>query len=170
METGDAAPVQDTHADGENSNNNNAQASELQAAAAATAPVVPGPRAIRFQELYAQSLKRTLGKLKWDNFAACYPTVAKKAEPVLKQVQTQMAEKLADKCEVWMGLGDRWWWGLERHKRERETNSLLTDHIQSLERIRKYPHREASRAETQRPRKPRRRRHPPTHIISARRS
>lgn len=46
-------------------------------------------------------MKRTLGKLKWDNFATCYPTVAKKAEPVLKQVQAQMAEKLAEKCEVW---------------------------------------------------------------------
>lgn len=100
METDDAAPAQDTHADGDNNNNNSAQASESQAAPAPAAPVVPGPRATRFQELYAQSLKRTLGKLKWDNFAACYPTVAKKAEPVLKQVQTQMAEKLAEKCEV----------------------------------------------------------------------
>ncbi|KAH8127911.1 hypothetical protein ACSS6W_003900 [Trichoderma asperelloides] len=99
METDDAAPAQDTHADGDNNNNNSAQASESQAAPAPAAPVVPGPRATRFQELYAQSLKRTLGKLKWDNFAACYPTVAKKAEPVLKQVQTQMAEKLAEKCE-----------------------------------------------------------------------
>ncbi|KAH6606768.1 hypothetical protein Trco_005921, partial [Trichoderma cornu-damae] len=62
-------------------------------------PVLPGPRAARLQELYAQSLRRTLGKLKWDNFAACYPTVAKKAEPVLKQVQAQMVEKLGDKCE-----------------------------------------------------------------------
>lgn len=102
METDDTAPAQDTHADGDN-NNNQAQASEPQASAPApapAAPVVPGPRATRFQELYAQSLKRTLGKLKWDNFAACYPTVAKKAEPVLKQVQTQMADKLAEKCEV----------------------------------------------------------------------
>lgn len=63
-------------------------------------PVVPGPRASRLQELYAQSLKRTLGKLKWDNFAACYPTVASRAEPVLKQVQAQMVEKLGEKCEV----------------------------------------------------------------------
>ncbi|KAL7921990.1 Nnf1 domain-containing protein [Trichoderma austrokoningii] len=63
------------------------------------APIIPGPRATRFQELYAQSLKRTLAKLKWDNVAACYPTVASRAEPVLKQVQAQMAEKLAEKCE-----------------------------------------------------------------------
>ncbi|KAL6908974.1 Nnf1 domain-containing protein [Trichoderma evansii] len=97
METDDTAPAQDTNADGNNNNSEDAQTSAPQAAPAA--PVVPGPRATRFQELYAQSLKRTLGKLKWDNFAACYPTVAKKAEPVLKQVQTQMAEKLAEKCE-----------------------------------------------------------------------
>ncbi|EHK41367.1 hypothetical protein TRIATDRAFT_31296 [Trichoderma atroviride IMI 206040] len=97
METDNAAPdSQDTHADGDNNNNNG---DAPQPAAPPAAPAVPGPRATRFQELYAQSLKRTLAKLKWDNFAACYPTVASKAEPVLKQVQTQMAEKLAEKCE-----------------------------------------------------------------------
>ncbi|KAK5989990.1 hypothetical protein PT974_08253 [Cladobotryum mycophilum] len=62
-------------------------------------PVIPGPRATRFQQLYAHSLQRTLGKLKWDNFAACYPTIAKKAEPVLRQVQGQMVDKLGEKCE-----------------------------------------------------------------------
>ncbi|KAF7543113.1 hypothetical protein G7Z17_g11002 [Cylindrodendrum hubeiense] len=61
--------------------------------------VAPGPRASRLQELYAQRLKRTLGKLAWENFAGCYPTVAKKAEGVLKQVQGQMVEKLGEKCE-----------------------------------------------------------------------
>ncbi|KAL6866882.1 Nnf1 domain-containing protein [Trichoderma novae-zelandiae] len=61
--------------------------------------VTPGPRAARLQELYAQSLRRTLGKLKWEHFAACYPTVAQRAEPVLRQVQVQMVEKLGEKCE-----------------------------------------------------------------------
>lgn len=112
METDDAAPdPQDTPADDNNNNNGDAQASEP----APPAPVVPGPRATRFQELYAQSLKRTLAKLKWDNFAACYPTVASKAEPVLKQVQTQMAEKLAEKCEVWALKKEK-----KRRERERE--------------------------------------------------
>lgn len=98
METDDAAAPdsQNTHTDSDN----NADSAPPPAAA----PVVSGPRATRFQELYAQSLKRTLAKLKWDNVAACYPTVASRAEPVLKQVQTQMAEKLADKCEVWGGV------------------------------------------------------------------
>ncbi|KAH8176451.1 nnf1 domain-containing protein [Sarocladium implicatum] len=61
--------------------------------------VTPGPRASRFRELYAQSLRRTLGKAGWENFSSCYPTVAKNAEGVLKQVQGQMMDKLGEKCE-----------------------------------------------------------------------
>ncbi|KKP01582.1 hypothetical protein THAR02_06330 [Trichoderma harzianum] len=85
---------QDSHPEGPNTD---AQAETQQHQS--QQPVVPGPRASRLQELYAQSLKRTLGKLKWDNFAACYPTVASRAEPVLKQIQAQMVEKLGEKCE-----------------------------------------------------------------------
>ena len=62
--------------------------------------VSPGPRAARLQELYARSLKKTLGKIGWDNVAGCYPTVAKRAEGVLRQVQGQMVDKLGEKCEV----------------------------------------------------------------------
>lgn len=62
--------------------------------------VTPGPRASRFRELYAQSLRRTLGKAGWENFSSCYPTVARNAEGVLKQVQGQMVDKLGEKCEV----------------------------------------------------------------------
>ncbi|KAJ4141502.1 hypothetical protein NW768_000715 [Fusarium equiseti] len=61
--------------------------------------VSPGPRAARLQELYARSLKKTLGKIGWENVAGCYPTVAKRAEGVLKQVQGQMVDKLGEKCE-----------------------------------------------------------------------
>ena len=60
----------------------------------------PGPRATRLRDLYAQALEHTLGKLAWDNFAACYPTVAGRAEGVLRQVQGQMVGKLGEKCEV----------------------------------------------------------------------
>ncbi|CAM1505437.1 Fc.00g110740.m01.CDS01 [Cosmosporella sp. VM-42] len=62
-------------------------------------PVTPGPRAARLQELYAQRLRHTLNKLGWENFAGCYPTVAKRAEGVLRQVQGQMVGKLGEKCE-----------------------------------------------------------------------
>ncbi|KOS18714.1 hypothetical protein ESCO_000197 [Escovopsis weberi] len=63
-------------------------------------PPAPGPRAQRMQQLYAQSLRRALSKLGWENFAACFPTAAARAEPVLRQVQAQMVDKLGDKCEV----------------------------------------------------------------------
>lgn len=98
METDEATPDPTTHNNHPEAPNNEAQAETQQQQS--QQPVVPGPRASRLQELYAQSLKRTLGKLKWDNFAACYPTVASRAEPVLKQVQAQMVEKLGEKCEV----------------------------------------------------------------------
>ncbi|PNP54282.1 hypothetical protein THARTR1_05489 [Trichoderma harzianum] len=101
METDETTPdptTQSQHQDSHPDNDAQAQA-QAQAQQQPQQPVVPGPRAVRLQELYGQSLKRTLGKLKWDNFAACYPTVASKAEPVLKQVQAQMVEKLGDKCE-----------------------------------------------------------------------
>ncbi|KAJ4169956.1 hypothetical protein NW754_006099 [Fusarium falciforme] len=50
-------------------------------------------------ELYSRSLRKTLGKIGWENVAGCYPTVAKRAEGVLRQVQGQMVEKLGEKCE-----------------------------------------------------------------------
>ncbi|KFH48867.1 Kinetochore-associated protein-like protein [Hapsidospora chrysogenum ATCC 11550] len=64
----------------------------------AAKPATPGPRAKRFTDLYAQALDHTLGKLAWDNLSACYPTIAERAEPVLRQVQAQMVSKLGDKC------------------------------------------------------------------------
>ncbi|KAH0528520.1 hypothetical protein TsFJ059_003374 [Trichoderma semiorbis] len=97
METDEATPDPTTQDSHPSAPNNDAQAETQQQQP--QQPVVLGPRASRLQELYAQSLKRTLGKLKWDNFAACYPTVASRAEPVLKQVQAQMVEKLGEKCE-----------------------------------------------------------------------
>ncbi|KAM4057063.1 nnf1 domain-containing protein [Hirsutella rhossiliensis] len=60
----------------------------------------PGPRAARLRETYAHALRRTLAKLaSWEHFAGCYPTVAARAEGVLRQVQAQMVDKLGDKCE-----------------------------------------------------------------------
>lgn len=65
------------------------------------APVAPGPRASRLGDIYAQALDHTLRRLAaWDSFAGCYPTVAARAEPVLRQVQGQMVDKMREKCEV----------------------------------------------------------------------
>ncbi|ORY69896.1 Nnf1-domain-containing protein [Pseudomassariella vexata] len=58
----------------------------------------PGPRAARFQELLNGALSSTLKKLAWDNFAACYPTIASSAPATLKAVQKQMVERLGALC------------------------------------------------------------------------
>ncbi|KAM7193273.1 Nnf1 domain containing protein [Naviculisporaceae sp. PSN 640] len=61
-------------------------------------PVTPGPRASRFQEVFAGSLKKTLDKINKANFAACYPTVAQRAPGTLEFVQRQMVERLGQQC------------------------------------------------------------------------
>ncbi|CAG9972264.1 unnamed protein product [Clonostachys byssicola] len=61
--------------------------------------VAPGPRATRLRALYGQALQHTLGKLAWENFAACYPTISSRSEGVLRQVQGQMVGKLGEKCQ-----------------------------------------------------------------------
>jgi kinetochore protein NNF1 len=71
-------------------------ASEPQEAAP---PPSAGPRAQRLQQVYAASLARTLDKLSYENLSGCYPTVARRASPVLRQVQGQMAERLREKCD-----------------------------------------------------------------------
>ncbi|KAI0123841.1 Nnf1-domain-containing protein [Xylariales sp. AK1849] len=61
--------------------------------------VTPGPRAARFQTVLDQCLSRTLGKITWDNFASCYPTIAAQASGTLKAVQRQMVERLGVLCK-----------------------------------------------------------------------
>lgn len=60
--------------------------------------LAPGPRARRLQQLYSQSLHHALGKISWDNFSSCYPTIASQAPAVLKAVQKQMVDRLAQLC------------------------------------------------------------------------
>ncbi|KAI2626696.1 Nnf1-domain-containing protein [Hypoxylon sp. NC1633] len=62
-------------------------------------PVAPGLRASRFQDVLASSLSHTLAKISWDNFAACYPTVAAQAPAVLRAVQKQMVDRLGALCK-----------------------------------------------------------------------
>lgn len=66
---------------------------------AAPPPPVPGVRAERLQSIYADALGGTLRKLSWANFAGCYPTVAKRADRVLRKLQEQMTQQLQDLCE-----------------------------------------------------------------------
>ncbi|KAI1478987.1 hypothetical protein K445DRAFT_315649 [Daldinia sp. EC12] len=75
-------------------------------AAAASPPLparhtalTPGPRASRFQEVLDSSLSHTLSKISWDNFAACYPTIAAQAPAVLRAVQKQMVDRLGALCK-----------------------------------------------------------------------
>ncbi|KAG5940472.1 hypothetical protein E4U53_007589 [Claviceps sorghi] len=60
----------------------------------------PGPRAQRLHQVHAASLARTLDKLSYDNVAPCFPTVARRAETLLREVQTQMVRKLREKSEA----------------------------------------------------------------------
>lgn len=67
-------------------------------------PLTPGPRASRFQQVLDSSLSHTLGKISWDNFAACYPTIAAHAPAVLRAVQKQMVDRLTALCKVSLQL------------------------------------------------------------------
>lgn len=63
----------------------------------------PGPRAQRFQEMFALALNHTLTKISPENFASCYPTVAAQAPGVLAQVQRSMVDRFADLCNQEFG-------------------------------------------------------------------
>ncbi|KAI5863232.1 Nnf1-domain-containing protein [Durotheca rogersii] len=63
------------------------------------AALAPGPRAARFRQVLDSSLAATLARVGWDNFAACYPTVAARAPAVLRAVQRQMVERLGQLCQ-----------------------------------------------------------------------
>ncbi|TLS29805.1 hypothetical protein PpBr36_00338 [Pyricularia pennisetigena] len=52
--------------------------------------VAPGPRATALQQAFDEALNRTLAKLEWDKFAACYPTVSARAPNSLRSVQQRV--------------------------------------------------------------------------------
>ena len=62
--------------------------------------VTPGPRASRLQEVFASRLKHTVDKITWENFAACYPTIATRAPRTLETVQRQMVGLFEEHCNV----------------------------------------------------------------------
>lgn len=82
------------------------EASSAQPATAPASPplpskhtaVAPGPRAARFQKVLDDSLTHTLGKISWENFASCFPTIAAQAPGTLKAVQKQMVDRLGALC------------------------------------------------------------------------
>ncbi|KAI2638284.1 Nnf1-domain-containing protein [Xylaria nigripes] len=61
--------------------------------------LTPGPRASRFQTTLDSALSHTLGKISWDNFAACYPHIAAHAPATLRAVQSQMVDRLRSLCK-----------------------------------------------------------------------
>ncbi|KAL5928027.1 hypothetical protein ACKVWE_003812 [Pyricularia oryzae] len=60
--------------------------------------VAPGPRATALQQAFDEALNRTLAKLEWDKFAACYPTVSARAPNSLRSVQQRVVGLLSEKC------------------------------------------------------------------------
>ncbi|TAQ84889.1 hypothetical protein B7494_g6777 [Chlorociboria aeruginascens] len=61
-----------------------------------SAPVAltPGPRATAFNNLYAQTLKHTLKAVSLENFASCFPTIARNAPDQLRMMHRGMVERL----------------------------------------------------------------------------
>lgn len=68
--------------------------------------VAPGPRATALQQAFDEALNRTLAKLEWDKFAACYPTVSARAPNSLRSVQQRVVGLLSEKCRVCLFLLD----------------------------------------------------------------
>ena len=62
--------------------------------------LTPGPRAARLQDLYASSLKHTLARISWDNFAACYPTIAAQTPGKLRAIRAQMVARVEELCKA----------------------------------------------------------------------
>ena len=61
-------------------------------------PQTPGPRAQRLQELYSHALSHTFRKISFENFSACYPTIASQAPGTLHSVHRQMIDRLSQLC------------------------------------------------------------------------
>ncbi|KAI8628611.1 Nnf1-domain-containing protein [Xylariaceae sp. FL1651] len=61
--------------------------------------LTPGLRASRFQATLDSALSHTLSKISWDNFAACYPTIAAQSPATLRAVQKQMVDRLNSLCK-----------------------------------------------------------------------
>lgn len=64
----------------------------------------PGPRAARFMDLYQQTLSKMLSTVTYEDFAACFPTVAGAAEGSLREMHNLFVGRLREFAEVSGGL------------------------------------------------------------------
>jgi hypothetical protein len=60
----------------------------------------PGPRATLFLNLYQKTLSTTLRTISYDNFAACFPTIAANAPENLRGLHKAMIERLEGFAQV----------------------------------------------------------------------
>jgi kinetochore protein NNF1 len=60
----------------------------------------PGPRAALFQKLYDKALDSTLKTISYENFAACFPTVAKTNDVGLREMHAGFVGKLGEFSRV----------------------------------------------------------------------
>ncbi|KAI9742793.1 MAG: hypothetical protein M1818_003522 [Claussenomyces sp. TS43310] len=72
-------------------------------APATTDDPTPGPRATRFTQLYQQTLSKTLSRVTYEDFAACFPTVAAAAggaEGSLREMHGVFVRRLGEFAEA----------------------------------------------------------------------
>jgi fructose-1,6-bisphosphatase len=60
----------------------------------------PGPRATAFLNLYQKTLDITLRNVSYENFAACFPTIAANAPENLRGMHAAMIERLEKFAQV----------------------------------------------------------------------
>jgi len=60
----------------------------------------PGPRATAFLNLYQKTFSTTLRTISYDNFAACFPTIATNAPENLRGLHKAMIERLEGFAQV----------------------------------------------------------------------
>ncbi|EEQ86482.1 hypothetical protein RJZ56_001061 [Blastomyces dermatitidis] len=66
----------------------------------APVPLTPGPRAVRLQQVFSQALLRTIRANSYANFAACFPTPAKRVPHSLESVWRQLNAKLEESARA----------------------------------------------------------------------
>ena len=62
--------------------------------------LVPGPRAEALQKIFDGALKTTLKTVSYDNFAACFPTPARRVPDALGGLHRDFVNRLSEVCKV----------------------------------------------------------------------